>query len=57
MTDANGVTIIQTFDGLDRLLTRTYPDTGVEKFGYSARGLIQYTNQLKGGAIGSHLNS
>ncbi len=35
VTDANGVTVTQTFDALDRVLTRTYPDTGVEKFAYS----------------------
>ena len=28
------------------LLTRTQPDGGIEKFGYSARGLTAYTNQL-----------
>jgi RHS repeat-associated protein len=31
---------------LGRLSTRGYPDGGVEKFGYSARGMIAYTNQL-----------
>jgi RHS repeat-associated protein len=46
VTDANGVTITNTYDNLDRLLTRTYPDTGAEKFGYSALGLVKYTNQL-----------
>ena len=35
-----------TYDNLGRLLTRTYPDGGVESFGYSARGLIAYTNQI-----------
>ena len=44
--DANGVSITNSFDVLDRLATRTYPDGGVEKFGYSARGLVAYTNQL-----------
>jgi RHS repeat-associated protein len=44
--DANGVTMSSTYDDLGRLLTRTYPDTGVERFGYSARGLTAYTNQL-----------
>src|SRR5207247_1053396 len=35
-------------DNLDRLLTRTYPDTGAEKFGYTVNvsGLTSYTNQL-----------
>jgi RHS repeat-associated protein len=47
-TDANGVTVTNTFDNLDRLRTRTYPDTGVEAFGYTAnvRALTSYTNQL-----------
>ena len=35
-----------TYDLLGRLRTRTYPDSGVEKFGYSASGLIAYTNQI-----------
>ncbi len=46
VTDGNGVTITNAFDLLGRLLTRTYPDGGVEKFGYSARGVIAYTNQI-----------
>jgi len=45
-TDANGVTVTSTFDNLDRVLTRTYPDNGVEKFAYNAYGLSVYTNQL-----------
>ncbi len=46
VTDANNVTITNTYDALSRLLTRGYPDGGVERFGYSPRGLIAYTNQL-----------
>jgi len=46
VVDANGVSIDQTFDGLDRLLTRTYPDLGLEMFAYTARGLTNYVNQL-----------
>lgn len=46
VTDANGVTVASTFDNLGRVLTKTYPDTGVEKFLYSAMGLIAYTNQI-----------
>lgn len=46
VTDVNGLTTTTTFDLLGRLLTRMHPDGGVERFGYSARGLIAYTNQL-----------
>ena len=46
LTDANGVAVTSTYDDLGRLRTRSYPDGGVEKFGYSPRGLIAYTNQL-----------
>ena len=46
VTDANSVTITNTYDDLDRVRTRGYPDGGVERFGYSARGMIAYTNQL-----------
>jgi YD repeat-containing protein len=46
VTDANGVTITSTFDDLGRLRTRTYPDTGVERFGYTVKGLVAYTNQI-----------
>ena len=63
VTDANGVTVTQTFDNLHRLLTRTYQDTGLERYGYSPGGLVKYTNQLnqvtssaEGGAMGSQLN-
>lgn len=44
--DANAVNIGTTFDDAGRVVTRTFPDTGVEKFGYSALGLVAYTNQL-----------
>ena len=44
--DQNGVATTMTYDNLGRVLTRSYPDTGAEKFGYSAFGLIAYTNQL-----------
>ncbi|MBI3851947.1 MAG: RHS repeat-associated core domain-containing protein [Verrucomicrobia bacterium] len=44
--DANGVSIDTTYDALGRTLTRTYPDGGVEKFGYTTNGLVAYTNQL-----------
>jgi RHS repeat-associated protein len=46
VTDANGVMVTNIYDNLNRLLTRGYPDGGVEKFGYSARGLTSYANQI-----------
>ena len=45
-TNASGVGVVSTFDNLGRVLTRAYPDSGVERFGYSAAGPIAYTNQL-----------
>ena len=45
-TDANGVTVSTSYDNLGRAISRTYPDSGVEKLGYSAFGLMVYTNQL-----------
>lgn len=44
--DVNGVISDMTYDHLGRLLTRIYSD-GVESFGYSARGMIAYTNKLE----------
>jgi RHS repeat-associated protein len=44
--DHNGVATAMTYDNLMRMLSRSYPDGGVERFGYSTFGLIAYTNQL-----------
>ncbi len=46
--DANGVSVASTYDLLGRLRTRTYPDSGVEAFGYTANvtGPTSYTNQI-----------
>jgi RHS repeat-associated protein len=44
--DANSVSISMTYDSAGRLLSRTYPDSGVEHFGYTPAGLAAYTNQL-----------
>ena len=44
--DGNGVVITNSYDFLKRVLTRGYPDGGQERYGYSAFGLIAYTNQL-----------
>ena len=44
--DANGVSLNMTYDNWGRMLTRSYPDGGVEHFGYCPKGLIAYTNQL-----------
>jgi YD repeat-containing protein len=46
IVDANGISVAAAYDNLGRTLTRTYPDTGSEQFGYSAAGLTAYTNQL-----------
>ena len=40
------MSVAQTFDDSGRIRTRTYPDGGVERFGYSAAGVVRYTNQL-----------
>ncbi|MDB6122328.1 MAG: repeat protein [Pedosphaera sp.] len=44
--DANGVTITNLFDNLNRILVRGYPDGGTEQFFYTTNGLVAYTNQL-----------
>jgi YD repeat-containing protein len=47
VVDANGIAVGYTYDSLSRMLTRSYPDNGVEKFGYTANiaGVTAYTNQ------------
>jgi RHS repeat-associated protein len=54
VVDANGVTIANTYDKLDRLLTRAYPDGGVERYGYTLdlRRVSNYTNQLGSNVVG-----
>jgi RHS repeat-associated protein len=46
--DANGVSINTAYDNLNRPLTRTYPDNGVEKWGYTLNvpSHTSYTNQI-----------
>jgi RHS repeat-associated protein len=46
VTDENGITVTNVFDNLNRILSRSYPDGGVETFTYSTNGLIRHTNQL-----------
>jgi RHS repeat-associated protein len=45
VTDANGVTSSNTFDAAGDLLRRTWQDGKSDSFGYSAFGLIAYTNR------------
>ena len=45
ITDANGVTVTNQYDALNQLLKRTWPDGISEGYGYSAAGLIAYTNR------------
>jgi RHS repeat-associated protein len=47
-TDANNVSVGMTYDNLNRLVTRAYPDSGVESYGYSSHvsGPTDYTNQI-----------
>jgi len=46
--DANGVADGSTYDNLNRVLTRTYPDNGTERFVCTANvsGPTSYTNQV-----------
>jgi hypothetical protein len=37
---SNRVTVSANFPNLNRLLTRAYPDGGIENLGYSPRGLL-----------------
>jgi RHS repeat-associated protein len=43
---ANQVSLTNAYDLLGRVVSRTHADGGIERFGYSARGLIAYTNQI-----------
>lgn len=51
--DFDGVAIISTYDNLNRLLTQSYPDGGIQIFGYSPGivGVTRYTNQLFQGTL------
>lgn len=46
--DANHVSVGMTYDNLDRLRNRSYPDNGVESYGYTTdiSGPTSYTNQI-----------
>ncbi len=46
--DADGVSVDMVYDHLSRLLERSYPDGGAERYGYSTdvSGPTSYTNQI-----------
>ena len=46
--DANNVALGMTYDNVGRITTRSYPDNGVEKWGYTpdVAGPTSYTNQI-----------
>lgn len=45
VTDANGVTVTNQYDAINELLKHTWPGGISEGYGYSAAGLIAYTNR------------
>ena len=45
ITDPNGVTVTNSFDAINEVTRRTWPDGFSESYGYSAAGLIAYTNR------------
>jgi RHS repeat-associated protein len=45
VTDANNVTVTNTFDLLNRLTARTWPDAVGEGYRWSANGLLAHTNR------------
>jgi RHS repeat-associated protein len=48
MVDANSVNVVMTYDNLNRPLNRSYPDGGVEHWGYTSNfsSATGYTNQV-----------
>lgn len=46
--DANGVSVILTYDNLNRPTSRTWPDGGVESYGFTPNAIAptSYTNQI-----------
>jgi RHS repeat-associated protein len=45
VTDANGITVTNQYDTINELLKRTWPDGISEGYGFSAAGLVAYTNR------------
>jgi RHS repeat-associated protein len=45
VTNANGVSVNNSFDLINHLLSRSWPNGANEYFGYATNGLIAYTNQ------------
>ena len=46
LVDGNGVVVTNVYDKIGRVVTRGVSGGGAESFGYTAAGLVLYTNQL-----------
>jgi RHS repeat-associated protein len=45
VTDANGITVTNQYDAINELLKQSWPDGICQGYGYSAAGLVAFTNR------------